>query len=570
MLYFISVWTLLLIGCYSCGLGLLNLLEIKISRENSPFSRLGDRVIISTWLGMLAISIGLLAIALFIPLSPSIGCLVFSILLLISLRSRSTRLEIFALYRQISRTQILVYLGVAIAIATRYAQPVQWYDSGLYHYSLLRWLSNFGTVPGLALLFANLGFTSAWFAFSAPLNPDWSIDRTGATANGFVFLLVVLHVALCGWRLIRQQGRLSDWFVVIYDSCLLLFMTIRISVMPDILVSPSPDIAAVLMVAVVAWTILVIETEDITERFTLSRQIVPLFLAVGAVSIKLTTLPLLFVTGLWFLIRAGYNPHIIQRMAIAAAATLLLTPLLLSNLVTSGCPLYPSTAFCLDLPWTVRGDLRIANDTHHWIDWYGKPPAGIHPWLWAFQHWLKNSGKKASSLTMAISAGCAIYLLKTRQLSAIDRLTSIWQIEIACVGISFFLLTSPLNRFMVPYLFLLPGFAVATYCHTRFSTNPIGAKVSIERTTPVAIFLLLIVAIATTLQVRSNYLMLILPPAIDRFTTVEHQVNDVIYLSPVDGKNRGCWTNELPCAYDPTQVKLRDPSQGIKAGFVRS
>jgi hypothetical protein len=73
MLYFILVWTLLTIGCASWGLGLLNLLEGVLREKDRHLWRRGNRVIIATWLGMLAISIVLLTAALFVPLSPQFG-----------------------------------------------------------------------------------------------------------------------------------------------------------------------------------------------------------------------------------------------------------------------------------------------------------------------------------------------------------------------------------------------------------------------------------------------------------------------------------------------------------------
>jgi hypothetical protein len=564
MLYFISVWTLLLMGCCGCGLGLLNPLEISILRQDSPFSRLGDRIIIATWLGMLAIAITLLATALFLPLSPAIGGVIFSIFLLISLRSPATRLEILALYQRISRTHILMYLGVAIALAAFFARSVDWDDTGLYHYSLIRWFTKFGTVPGLALLFPNFGFTSAWFALSASLNPDWSIDRTIGVANGFIFLLAVLQLMISGHRLLRRQARLIDAFVAVYYSCVL-FLTISANLMPFILVSPSPDIPALLLVAVVAWAILAIETATRSPQFTPARQLIPLVIAVGAVSIKLTTLPLLLVTGLWFIFRAGFNGKIIQRIGIAAVVSLLLVPFLLSSIVTSGCPIYPSSALCLDLPWAVGADRSTANSTHHWITWYGTPPADIHPWLWAFKNWIATAGNKFIIVMSAISAGCGIYLLKTRS----HRIGSVWLMAISGVGIGFFLLTAPFNRFMLPYLFIVPAFAFATYCRSPLATDSLLPKLPIHLPKITAIVLLAISAIFTTVRVQPNYSLLILPPPIKQFAMVKRQVNDVTYFFPVGGLKR-CWTKELPCAYDPVQIRMRNPLKGITAGFIRN
>jgi hypothetical protein len=561
MLYFLSIWTLLLVGCAICGCGLLKLFAVSWQQDCPDGDSCYQRIIIATWLGMLAIANTLLATALFVPLSPQIGGAIGTIGMLLSLRSPATRGELVMWWQSFSRLHLFIYFGSVVAIAILYSQPVRWYDSGLYHFSLIRWLANFGTVPGIALLVPNFGFTSAWFAFSAPLNADWSIDRTGATANGLVFLLLILQLLITLGRLIRQQGQLSDWFVAIYDSFLLLFLTIRISVIPDILISPSPDIPALLLVAIVAGAILTIETDSHPDRFALNRQILPLLLAIGAVSIKLTALPLLFVTGIWFVLPTGDNRQRIQRAGIVVVLTgLSLLPFLLSNLVASGCPLYPSSAFCLDLPWTVGTDRSIANETHQWVRWYGKPPAGTPAWLAA----------------IVLSVSCGLYLLKTPTLAAIDRISSMWLMALATVGIGFFLLTSPLNRFMLPYLFLLPAFTLAIYARDRFaisSSQPLRwqtgtvAKLPIHSAKTVAIGVL---SIATIVQVRGNYDILLLPPSVKQVATIERQVNDFTYFSPIGSKDKGCWTIDLPCAYPPVRARLSDPRQGLKAGFIRN
>jgi hypothetical protein len=556
MLYFISVWTLLLLGCCGGGLGLLNLFKIR------PIDRVGDRAIVAVWLGMLTIAIVLLASALVIPLSPQFGGGLLMIFFTISMRS--TRLEMFALSKSISKRQILIYLSAAIAIAALFAQPVKWDDSGLYHYSLIHWFAKFGTVPGLALLFPNFGFTSAWFAFSAPLNPEWLSDRTMATANGFILLLAILQLSIGIDRSIRQRAQLSDWFVTIYYGCVL-SLTMGANLMPAILVSPSPDIPALLIVATTVWAIVDVETTASSAQFPQERQIVPLILAVGAISIKLVTLPLLLVTGLWFVFRAGFDSRIGQRIGILAVVSLLLVPFLLSSVTTSGCPLYPSSALCLDLPWTIVNDRATANSTHHWITWYGTPDPGIHPWLWAFQHWIVPGGNKFITGMSAISIGCAIYLLKTRS----HRHGSIVAIAIAGVGIGFFLLTAPFNRFMLPYLFIVPAFALATYCRSHLAIDSIFVRRILSLTKFASIGLLSIAVIFAITRVQPNYSLLLLPPAIAQTATIERQVNDVIYFAPVSRLPR-CWTNKLPCAYDLVRVRLRHPDLGIKAGFIRN
>ncbi|MBF2047376.1 MAG: hypothetical protein IGS54_08435 [Elainella sp. C42_A2020_010] len=562
MLYSISVWTILLIGCYGIGLGLLNGLRAY------PVARLGDRAVMAVWLGILALALALLTTGLFLPLSPWVGGSFFLGFLLLALRSKSTRSEVATFYRQISTWQIVIYFGVAIAIAAFVSQPVIWEDTGLYHYSVIRWLAEFGTVPGIALLFANFGFTSAWFAFAAPLNPDVLAARASTVANGLIFLLAVLQFGLSLFRIWHKQSQLTDGWIVICYSCILPII-LATDFMSIILISASPDIPALFLVIATAWTILLTETAaNETQEYTKNNQTVSLFLAIGAFSIKLTALPLLFVTGLWFIFRYSLNPFnprwLLHQIAIAALFGLLLVPFFLSGIITSGCPLYPSGAFCLDLPWSpdLETSESIAKSTHGWISWYGTPPEGVSPLAWALGHWFKEFGNKVMVALIVSTIAAAIYLLvgKNRH-----RVVSRWLIALAVTGIVFFLFTAPFNRFVLPYLFIVPALAISTYLQSSKASEFLGhLKISVPF---FATGLVTAAVLFSVLSVRKDYTRFIVPPPLMQIDAVQKQVNDVRYFSP-PGKEL-CWAVELPCAYTAKGVKLRDPAQGIQAGFIR-
>ncbi|XQQ05451.1 MAG: LIC_10190 family membrane protein [Leptolyngbya sp. IPPAS B-1204] len=516
MLYSISVWTILLIGCYGIGLGLLNGLRAY------PVARLGDRAVMAVWLGILALALALLTTGLFLPLSPWVGGGFFLGFLLLALRSKSTRSEVATFYRQISTWQIVIYFGVAIAIAAFVSQPVIWEDTGLYHYSVIRWLAEFGTVPGIALLFANFGFTSAWFAFAAPLNPDVLAARASTVANGLIFLLAVLQFGLSLFRIWHKQSQLTDGWIVICYSCILPII-LATDFMSIILISASPDIPALFLVIATAWTILLTETAaNETQEYTKNNQTVSLFLAIGAFSIKLTALPLLFVTGLWFIFRYSLNPFnprwLLHQIAIAALFGLLLVPFFLSGIITSGCPLYPSGAFCLDLPWSpdLETSESIAKSTHGWISWYGTPPEGVSPLAWALGHWFKEFGNKVMVALIVSTIAAAIYLLvgKNRH-----RVVSRWLIALAVTGIVFFLFTAPFNRFVLPYLFIVPALAISTYLQSSKASEFLGhLKISVPF---FATGLVTAAVLFSVLSVRKDYTRFIVPPPLMQIDAVK-------------------------------------------------
>ncbi|NJR48757.1 MAG: hypothetical protein HC780_03545 [Leptolyngbyaceae cyanobacterium CSU_1_3] len=438
MLYFIAVWIVLMVVCCPIGLALLNGLSLD------GFDRLGDRLITSLWVGVVVLAIALLAVSLILPLSPLVGAVVAIGLCALALEWRKTRVELTTIAaRSGSRHRILSFLGWAIAIAALSSRQVTWHDTGYYHYGLIQWLSQYGTVPGLSLLFSNLGFTSSWFALAAPLNASFFEARVSAVTNGFVLLLAVLHGLVC-LRQARNGARFSDRFAMAF-LLIMLPVTLWLDPMSSILVSPSPDLPIAFLVGLVSWAMLVVAQKPAPSNRAMDDRIVPLILATGAFTIKLTALPVLAISSLFFVLKQGATG---RRILLGGAIVgFLLSPMLISGTLTSGCPLYPATALCLDLPWSppAQAVQQIAANTHNWTTWYGTPPSGTHPWLWAIGQWFNTSPKEKVTVAIILGAiGSAIYVLKTHFFKAQAlRRGEVWVAAMGILGITFLMLTSP-------------------------------------------------------------------------------------------------------------------------------
>ena len=63
------------------------------------------------------------------------------------------------------------------------------YDTGLYHAQAIRWIEEYGVVPGLANLHSRFGYNSASFALSAFFSETWLIGRP--TLRGWIFCAAV-------------------------------------------------------------------------------------------------------------------------------------------------------------------------------------------------------------------------------------------------------------------------------------------------------------------------------------------------------------------------------------------
>jgi hypothetical protein len=603
MLYFAIIWTLLFLVCNVIGTGLRHWSRI------GAFIRLGDRLIVSQWLGVIVLAITLLMVSLVAPLSLPIGILTVSILCGLALWSRSARLELSAQLQQLTSPIFLGYSTVALSLAALLTRPVTWLDTGLYHYGAIQWLSQYGSVTGVALIFNNLGFVSAWFALAAPLNPAVLDARGAAVLGGFVLLLAILHWLVCLLQLFDDGGQASDRFGLIFLS-LLLPIVLLFRLFAEILVSPSPDIPTMFLIGLVPWTILVVDNASIdaitnpsppfatTLETALGRQqrpqwndaaIVPLMLSVGAVVIKLTTLPLLAISSLYYLAR---NFRSSRQLGFGAAiASLLLAPMLLAGIKTSGCPLYPSSAFCLDLPWLPSSEKinEVERGTHGWTTWFGTPPTDENPWIWLLKSWLQSERSNLGIVLLLLLSTIAIVVsLKPLLKSSIRG--KYWVMATGILGFSFLMATAPFFRFTLPYLLLLPSLLILVWQEQIFpqftffvrdsrsspryffvsdSVHASNRSIAISKRAIVSSALALISVVLAVFLQRNSIAQVFVPPSMRTTAFIEKQVNDITYFSPqVEGEV--CWDAPLPCGFViESDVRLRNPDRGVAGGFVR-
>ncbi|MEL6385653.1 MAG: hypothetical protein AAFQ89_24965, partial [Cyanobacteria bacterium J06626_18] len=305
MLYFLIVWGILAVLTWMIGTALLCGLRVTC------FDRIGDRAIIALWLGTVVLADGLLFLSLVLPLSLTAGIVIALSISLGLLCWPPVRAEIQQLWKTASVSVWLAFIGWAGLIAAYMSQRVNWFDTGLYHFGATRWLSEFGAVPGLALLLDNLGFTSAWFALAAPMTPEAFASQTTAVTNGFVLLLATYHSLITLWRWLAGKARITDKFWVIFSGLVLPALTLT-TFLSAILVSSSPDIPVIFLSGMIAWSILTIANSP--SLHTVNNQdwdaeLIPLILAGAAIAIKLSALPMLPIALLFYWSRQSFSPR---------------------------------------------------------------------------------------------------------------------------------------------------------------------------------------------------------------------------------------------------------------------
>jgi hypothetical protein len=579
MLYLMVVWLGLGAMGLSIGASALNRLGDVSSLRS------GDRLILSLWLGTIAIAVSLMATSLVAPLTPGVGAIVVLLLLGLSLARSSDRANLRDRQLRLTRDQLGLGLAAVAGLAAVMSRRVSWHDAGYYHASAIQWLAQYGSVHGIALLFNNLGFTSSWFAFVAPLSGP-GVAQTSVVGNGFAVLLLLGHWLIVIQRLWRRQAALSDWFLGLFGTAAL-GLSLAVSPFSQVMLSPSPDFPVLVLVGTIAWALLLLAKLELPIGSRLTY--LPLILALGAVTIKLTAIPLAIVAGLFALWYHWRSPR--SLLLGLGLSGLILGPNIAASLITSGCPLYPAAVLCLDVAWapTAAAQQQVAAGTHDWVSWYGTPPAGMNAWVWALSQLLKGSRDRLLFVAMGIGglAGLGVLWQVRRSFSWRRLPGELWVMLLSIMGIGFLLMTSVFSRFLMPYILVLLGL-VGAWVGDRLWRNPrLGRAAARPYGMPVR-SLYLGITIAASALMSVNLIQYqghnaLLPPPLPQSAIVQKTTNAITYFAPKSGdlplydgspytadQVDRCWAAPLPCAYAiGPDVRLRDPVRGVAAGFER-
>lgn len=455
-------WSALIVVSFLIGSAVLSL------AEPNAFSRAGDRFLLAVWMGSLTVAIALLAASLLGPLTAAVSLLVMLVLLSGASMVPSARLALRHGLQVARGPSILGFGALLIGVAFYSSQPVSFYDTGLYHAGAIEWLSRFGSVKGLALLEWRLGFTSSWFALAGAFN-TWPLSaRSETLMGGYAVLLASAHFVISLVRLARGDGRVSDWF-----AALAYLVVVTWLIRSGITISPSPDVPVIVVSVVVMWSIVVLAGERGASRgsagpnklLLLRAEAVPAMLAAGAISLKLSTAPLLVVAVVFYL--WAYRPGL-QLLTLGGVSGLLVLPSVLASLLTSGCPLFPSPFLCTELPWSVGGPATAAEQLvgRDFLRWTGPSPPNASSWNW-IPHWLSSEPLGALLIGCMLLASIAVPLA-ARRLTAE---ASVWVLAFAWVGFLFVMVFSPTYRFLLPYAVVAPAYLGAVVC-ARLRLHP--------------------------------------------------------------------------------------------------
>jgi hypothetical protein len=606
MLFDMAAWAVLSVVAGVAGTGVPAVL-------GAESLRIGDRIILGTWTGVVILSSALLATALFAPLTPGLTLLVAGLFAGVAGAAVwRTHRDSRARRRPApdapvpSWARALGLAIIAVGAASLASDPVTLYDSLVYHVGIIRWLHEHGVVPGIALIHIRLGHVSAWFTLAAAFDTGPASARAANVPLGLALILVSVQGAIGCARIAAGRAAASDWFLVL-ASAALLFAGVAYNA-----ATPSPDVAANTLIVIVAWSLLIVPragrpTTAHGWRRWLGPRLIPFIIAVGASAMKPFALPAAAVAAVFYVFaRAddrGARDAATRAAICAALGLVLLAPFLAANVAASGCPLFPSPIGCLTTTWSV-GAARAADYTEYirdvarWVSRNSMAGASRVPWI---GHWITEH-PVVTVLSLLSPLLAPLLLLRGPRR---DGLRS--ALLLAVCGIAFAAWQAPAPRFLYAFVIVVPALALmGPLTSAKLGRLPapasdvIAARRAATGFVSSAVVAALAFAVASQkVNVRSAFTgrailkpnvraELVLPAAAPQPLRLYHwRVNDVDILTPVprpiadtlgyrssiDGDIgfEKCSTAPLPCTpYLPApDVRLRMPSLGLRGGFVR-
>jgi hypothetical protein len=310
------------------------------------------------WIGVAAVSAISMLVSFFVPLN-FIALIVFAV---------SGSLGIWVLYReytdkklQAGQAEKILFICFAVIyicfLMSRLAYrewPGVAYDTDLYHAQAIRWLNEYGTVPGLGNLHARLAFNSSWLSLSALLDngawdnrSEWLMPAL-AWSGAFLYFL---HELIFN----RQNG------VRIYSLCICAWLVYSIlNITPSLYYdNPVHIVNAIVVLETYCFLKTPINNFSKTNTNTLS---CILFLCISAFMIKPIAAISVLIVGLFSMFCLIRNKQpVCAWLKIYVPAFCILMIWVVRNIFLSGYILYPMPLFALPLDWAMSYEAVKSN-----------------------------------------------------------------------------------------------------------------------------------------------------------------------------------------------------------------
>ncbi len=523
MLSVIFIWLYMLLTCYVTGFACIRMVSGKGHRCRRKTNYLYAGIGVATAYSQLFSIFWKVGSAANIVLLLACG------LCIVSFREEMREdLKGYRLTVSPARAVVILLLFLLFAYGT--STGIIHYDTGLYHAQSIRWVEEYGVVPGLGNLHSRLAYNSAAFCLTALYSMAFLGGQSYHCCAGFLaFLLSLVCLEAFTWER-EKRPQLSDLARLVAIYYLLIIF--------DEMISPASDYFMVLMVffIVIRWL-------ELTERKEGSYLGYALLCVLGIVvmTFKLSgaLILLLALKPAAMMVRGKQWKEIVKFLGLGILTVL---PFLVRNVILSGWLVYPFTSidlfsFPFKIPKAVADydakEIQVWGRGFSDVGRYDEP---LSAWLPEWIKGLNGTDKVFLALAfgaLALLAILAIYALVRRKKEMADFLFVAGTLA-ACF--LFWLLSAPLIRYGCVFLWLFPVL-VWGYLYLSASPHLDRYKICLIMCLLFGVYKLAAFTIEVKKGATAEYLLA--QKDYEDFETVAYEIHGYTFYYPAEGDRTG-------------------------------
>ena len=338
MLSVLLDWLIIAITSYTVGYGFLRLMSICIGREVSAGKNTN---VLRLLIGFMLTNVYAEIWSIFSPVNMWAVYILVFITLVIAYMCKQDMAETVNISKA-PKPAVIASVAVILLMAYGSSRGYMHYDTTLYHASAIRWIEEYGVVPGLANLQSRYGYNSAEFAHNALYSFKWYTGRSLHCTTGFL-AMVSAHL-LYDKELFT--GRRTIQSVDFVRIGLLYYLGVLFAQM----VSPASDYVANLLI----FDILILMLGRVKDRtLPADHYVLISLLAIYGITVKVSLAPMVLICLIPFVY------YIIKKdvrsiLFCIVSGLVIAMPYFIRGYILSGWILYPSTLIKLGNPdWQV-------------------------------------------------------------------------------------------------------------------------------------------------------------------------------------------------------------------------
>lgn len=519
-------------------------------------------------------------LCLFIPIDFIANLIVFAIAALYFLYKRKIIIQQFKYFReQIKNTPTLIkvlFICYLFTISIISAMPSSHYDDGLYYSGSIKWLQEYGTVPGLANLNPRLAFNSSWMMLQSLFGFHLFSGKLLNDLNGLLYVLVFAY-SLQGVSMLLKGDR--TLLIFVRTLFFLPVLALHFPASHDFILyninlfsSPSPDVPA----SFIMWMIFLLFLENQPDQNLLKlKQVLIVLFTCFLFTIKLSVVPI--VIFILFILWTFLKQKQFKIVALTIAGCVVyMVPWLARNVIISGYIIFPFAK--LDF---FSFDWKLPIDSVKWHEnairiWAINPEYDLSKELQVpFSEWFPGWFERLTYIQSVIIIFIVLFtiiwsviflygilkkgypFLKTNAKAIIFIITSL-------VGIAFWFYKGPDLRLGFGFCIFFCMFGISAFI--KYFTDNFTKQVALS-----TIFLSYLIFAVSYMDIWTNAPLKRMAAGLPEYPLPQQR--DSIPLSPTINlyltKNEACWNCSLPCTMDYEYGVLRPVLRGktLKEGF---